>query len=68
MAMDRMYAMNMSADACTAPAHQSASMTMSAACAVILDTALWAVSFLLEAVAGLIALVVRIMLPWQAKP
>ena len=65
-AMCRRNVMNMSADACTAPASQSASMTMTAdRRALILDTALLAVSFLFNVLPGL---AVRIIMPKQAKP
>lgn len=68
-AMYRRNVMNMSADACTAPASQSASMTMTAdRRALILDTALLAVSFLFDVLLGLARLVVRIISPKQANP
>ena len=65
-AMYRRNVMNMSADACTASASQSASMTMTAdRRALILDTALLAVSFLFNVLPGL---AVRIITPKQANP
>ena len=65
-AMYRRNVMNMSADACTAPASQSASMTKTAdRRALILDTALLAVSFLFNVLPGL---AVRIITPKQANP
>ena len=68
-AMYRKNAMMMFADACTAPATQSASMTMTESrCAVMLDTALLAVSFLFDVLLGIVSLAVRIILPRQAKP
>ena len=68
-AMYRMYTMNMFADACAAPACQSASMAMTSTRRVrILDTAVLAVSFLFDVLVGLISLAVRIILPPQAKP
>lgn len=69
MAMYRMSGMNMSADACTAPACQSASMTTR--CAIILDTAVLAVSFLFDGLVRIVSIVtgaVRIILPGTAKP
>ena len=65
-AMVRKSAMNMSADAMTAPACQSASMYT--ACAMILDTAVLAVSFLFSRLLGIVSEVVRIILPRPAKP
>ena len=68
-AMYRKNAMMMFADACTAPACQSASMTMASdRRALILDTALLAVSFLFDVLLGIGSLAVRIILPRQAKP
>lgn len=65
-AMYRRNAMKMFADASTAPACQSAAMTMSSDHrALILDTALLAVSFLFNVLPGL---AVRIIMPKQAKP
>lgn len=54
--------MNMSADACSAPACQTASMT--ANCAIIMGTADQAVPFLAE----VLQLAVRIILPKAANP
>ena len=68
-AMYRRNAMKMFADASTAPACQSAAMTMSSDHrALILDTALLAVSFLFDVLLGLARLVVRIISPKQANP
>jgi len=44
MFMDR-FCMNTSADACSAPAGQYASMTSNSNCAIVMDTAIAAVSF-----------------------
>ncbi len=68
MAMGQMVTMNMSADACAAPANQSAAMTMSASRGIILDTAVLAVSFLFDVLLGVSALAVRILLPRRANP
>ena len=68
MAMNQMFTMNMSADACTAPAYQSAAMTMSAPRGTILGTAGLAVSFLFDVLLGVSALAVRILLPRRANP
>ena len=68
-AMYRKNAMNMFADACSAPATQSAAMTMSKSySARMLDTAVKAVSFLFDVLLDLVCLAVRIILPDQAKP
>lgn len=64
--MTSMTAMPMFADASFAPACQSAPMTNS--CAVMMDTALLAVSFLFGILLVLSVLVVRIILPNLAKP
>lgn len=58
--------MNMSADAYSAPACQSASMT--ANCAIIMGTAAEAVSFLVIKLLEVLHLAVRIILPKKAKP
>lgn len=58
--------MNMSADACSVPACQSASMT--ANCAIIMGTAKLAVPFLLKKVIEVLHLAVRIILPKAANP
>ena len=63
-----MSKMNHSADARYAPACQSATMTMTTDCAITLDTAVWAVSFLFESLLGIVSGAVRIILPWTAKP
>lgn len=61
--MKKMYRfqMNMSADACCAPACQSASMTANRA--IVMDTAGLAVSFLLRKIVARLLLAVRIILP-----
>ena len=59
MTMYRMTTNHMSADACTAPACQSASMTYN--CAAILGTAVLAVSFLSDLLLGLASAAVRIV-------
>ncbi len=68
-AMYRKNAMNMFADAYTAPAYQSATMTMSAdRRPLILDTALLAVSFLFDVLRGIGSLAVRIISSRKANP
>lgn len=57
---------NFTADACSAPAYQSASMTETFA--MIMDTAMLAVSFLLAALEEVLHLAVRIILPKKANP
>lgn len=64
--MTRQFAMHMYADAHTAPACRCASMTASSA--LLKDTALAAVSFLFALVLVLVDLLVRIIVPWKAKP
>lgn len=64
--MTRMSAMPMFADAHTAPAHCCACMTTS--CAMMKDTAVAAVSFLIAIVRVLVGLIVRIIGPVKAKP
>ena len=69
--MKAMYKRNMSmcADASWyAPVCQSAQCTSASTRALILDTALLAVSFLFDVLLGIISLAVRIILPRQAKP
>lgn len=58
--------MNMSADACSAPACQCASMT--ANCAIVMGTADLAVSFLPIKLSEVLLLAVRIILPKMANP
>ena len=68
-AMYRKHAMNLYADACSAPAAQSAAMTMTSdGHALNLDTALLAVSFLSDVLRGAAALSVRIMPLHRANP
>ena len=65
----RKNAMNMFADAHTAPAAQSVTMTMTqSSCAVLLDTAGRAVSFLFDVLLGVGALPVRIRRDKTANP
>lgn len=64
--MAAMSAMNMSADAWTAPACQSASM--SDLCVIIWDTAVVAVSFLFVSLLEIVSGAVRIILPQMANP
>ena len=69
MARDRDTTMHMSADACTAPACQSA--PMSARTMLLQDTALLAVSFLLGVLVRLgiiLRVAVRIICPMPANP
>ena len=58
--------MKMAADACSAPACQSASMT--ANCAIAMGTADLAVSFLLKRSLAVLLPAVRIILPKMANP
>lgn len=64
--MKKTAATAMFADACFAPACQSAHMTNS--CAVMMDTAMLAVSFLFGRLLVLVCLMVRIIIPNLAKP
>ena len=65
MTMYRMTTMHKSADACTAPACQYASMTVN--CAIILDTAVLAVSFLRDWLLCPMAEAVRIVRIWLSS-
>lgn len=65
MTMNCMTTMHKSADACTAPAYQYASMT--ANCAVILDTAVLAVSFLRDWLLCPVMEAARIVRIWMSS-